>query len=743
MLQDSERGDDAALPSHHHFPPNQAQIEVVDGSEAIFNMYLEMSLRKDKESVESWNQDAKSILLFSGLFSATVAAALGSSLPNHGPGMDVQAASAFFLGLVYEIASNSTELVPFPIHNATKLREEAFNSTYSAKEVARNLSNINTLWYSSLIISLTCALFAILSQQWARQYLIAVRERDAPYNQARIREFLAKGIQNSGLALLVDAMWASHQLSFMLFILGFLILFFHIGDEGMTFSIILIWSLFWSCLYLWMSIAGSLRKDSPYHTPLSSLINRFSQLIWGSKDPPRHSSSNRVEETLGLKMTEESTWTILQGLDSRTLKWTFDSLNQDHEFERFFAGIPSFCNSRAVANPVGCLCKLNEDKQKLSHALIGLMHRTMTSHLISEPIRRQRIRICTRAIDAVPDLVSLQILRRVLGEWEGLLESVDFGSAILRTSGNRNSDPHTAFCACCIVAIVIARRKVYGDHWSGLTSQFITSDMEVWDGTSRFTLRGYLEHGYSALLANLIFITRTILRFHYGLSQNVLSDISSKTLSEVLSNIDMQLASPEMRREFCRLWNDLVQIAQDGTSPHTPTIATEILRHLRKSYIALHESTDTSRFYTSPNDDNLFRLLGSSYPSCDMHNHRTSPQTQPPTTMNSTSPPSPRLSLSAPQDTIPQNVVAGATEDVNEVSLPAEATPGLSVAPSALTAPGSPLDTQLSVEIPPTVQENHDAPVAQSVRISSNLESLESPSLTPDAGPSAAVPTTF
>ncbi|KAH9056260.1 hypothetical protein EDB87DRAFT_1760522 [Lactarius vividus] len=570
---------------------------------------------------------------------------------------------------------------------------------------------VNSLWFLSLIISLTCALLAILSQQWARRYFITVRQRDAPYNQARVREFLADGIHNSGIALLVDAMWASHQLSFVLFTLGLLIYFFGTDDSIPTFVIILIWSIFWICLYLWVSITGIFRKNSPYYTPLSFLIYRLSQLTPAPMAPYRHSrvaSSNRVEGTLGLrKTTEESAQILLQGLDGRTLKWTFNSLNQDHEYERFFAAIPDFCDSRVVINPVGLLLELNNNGQKLSQALIGLMHRTVTSHLISEPTRQQRINICTRAIDAVPGLVSWPILRRVFGEWEGLLRSVDSGSAILCIGGDRNSDPRTAFCARCIVAIVIARGQVYGDRWLDLTSQFLTSDMEAWDGISRFTLRGYLEHGYSALLANLIFITRTILRFHSDHSQNVLFDVSSRTLREVLSNIDVRLASPEMQREYCRLWNDLVQMAQDDTSSHTPTIATEILRHLRKSYVMLHESVDTSLFYTSPDNVDLFPLLGSSYPLCSIHNHRTPPHTQPLTAANSTSPPPPRLSLTASQNTIPQHIVAGATEDANEVSLLAQAALGLSVAPSAPAAPGSPLDTQPSVEIPPTVQESH------------------------------------
>jgi hypothetical protein len=42
----------------------EIDTESIDGSETIFAMYLEISLREDKEMVGVWNQDAKSILLF-------------------------------------------------------------------------------------------------------------------------------------------------------------------------------------------------------------------------------------------------------------------------------------------------------------------------------------------------------------------------------------------------------------------------------------------------------------------------------------------------------------------------------------------------------------------------------------------------------------------------------------------------------------------------------------------------------
>ncbi|KAN0141975.1 hypothetical protein V8E53_000437 [Lactarius tabidus] len=59
---------DAAL---HRYPPDasnkeedQAPLDVIDGSKEIFTMYMEMSLREDKEMVEGWKEDTNIILIF-------------------------------------------------------------------------------------------------------------------------------------------------------------------------------------------------------------------------------------------------------------------------------------------------------------------------------------------------------------------------------------------------------------------------------------------------------------------------------------------------------------------------------------------------------------------------------------------------------------------------------------------------------------------------------------------------------
>lgn len=228
---------------------------------------------------------------------------------------------------------------------------------------------------------------------------------------------------------------------------------------------------------------------------------------------------------------------------------------------------------------------------------------------------------------------------------------------------------------------------------------------QVWVacGISSSTLKGYLEHDYSALLANLIFITRIILRFHSTHSRDILFDVSSRTLGELVSNIDVRLAAPVMQDEYCVLWNELVQMVQDGSHYYPPTTATDILRRLRKSHIALHKSTDASPIYNSTDDNDLISPLNPSYTFCGIRNHRhTSPKTQYLTTANPTSPPSSRSLLSG-TDSIPPNFVARATEVTHDAS---NISPLANAAPIP-TVPCPPLAVQPSMENPPAIQEDH------------------------------------
>jgi hypothetical protein len=69
--------------------------------------------------------------------------------------------------------------------------------------------------------------------------------------------------------------------------------------------------------------------------------------------------------------------------------WTFDTLDEDHELERSFAGIPGLRDSTVVHNSLDIFFR--QYGKKLSDTLIGFMGRTLSSNLFM--IARQIIEL--------------------------------------------------------------------------------------------------------------------------------------------------------------------------------------------------------------------------------------------------------------------------------------------------------------------------------------------------------------
>lgn len=616
---------DAAQPTYPPGPSqDQGQFEEIDGSEALFAMYMERAWKEDKETAELWKADADSILVFSGLFSATVATAIGLTFPDLKP--SPQDKSDFYLANIYQLlaSSNGSQItVPTTLPDLP-----TFSPPLSAIWV-------NSLWFSSLVISLTCALFAILLQQWARSYLTTAHPRYTLLKEARIREFLAEGAMKFDLPLVARALRSLHHASFFLFIAGLAVLLFN--TQVTVFASVALLVALLTVAYVFFTYVPVFWSNAPFSTPLSPLIWQgilyalatFRRIAWLTHSGFELPSWSRFEEASrtrfhqGLsRAAEVYAQTHSRELDGRALLWTFKSLNEDQELERFIAGIPSFCSSKAIEVPLSCLAGLDDDgldDDGLSGALLSLMHRTLTSDLVSESVKQRRIRVCTKAMDAAPVLASWRTLSRVFGEWDGLLNSVDFGRSVIRCIGNPNNDPRTDFCARCIVAVIIARSQQNGGR-SDLATVLL--------GISDDLMFKYSLGGRNILLANFIFAARQIVRFHSEHSWDAMFNVSSRTLDELLFDIDLQRASSELQQEFCSLWNELVVTARNGADGRVRSISTDILRRVRSSFIAFHENTDPTiptAFYESTNDHDPILYLGSAYPLCSVQSHHPIP----------------------------------------------------------------------------------------------------------------------
>ncbi len=133
-----------------------------------------------------------------GLFSATVVAFLIEGYIQLQPSSSdtvtlLVQISQQFAALCWFLSAGSSVSIP------SGLPGQDFQPSTSAVRV-------NTLWFINLVLSLTCALSATLTQQWARRYLQTSQRWYAPYNRARMRAFFAGGVERFGLPIVVEAL---------------------------------------------------------------------------------------------------------------------------------------------------------------------------------------------------------------------------------------------------------------------------------------------------------------------------------------------------------------------------------------------------------------------------------------------------------------------------------------------------------------------------------------------------------
>ncbi|KAH9970238.1 hypothetical protein BGW80DRAFT_1176520, partial [Lactifluus volemus] len=118
-----------------------------------------MTEDEDDKMAKRWQKDANGILIFTGLFSAALAALATVSVQDLRP--NPQDTSAFYLANIYQLLADTN------ISRASILATPAQPPPFSPP---RSAVLVNSLWFLSLVISLTCALLATMLQQWARRY---------------------------------------------------------------------------------------------------------------------------------------------------------------------------------------------------------------------------------------------------------------------------------------------------------------------------------------------------------------------------------------------------------------------------------------------------------------------------------------------------------------------------------------------------------------------------------------------
>ncbi|KAJ7914255.1 hypothetical protein B0H13DRAFT_2462065, partial [Mycena leptocephala] len=240
------------------FDPTYAHDQPPDPSEEaaaskLWAVYVSEAEKYDRSLVESWKSDMEGMLIFAGLFSASLTAFIIENykalIPDSGDST-VQLLTQISHQLA-AAANGSNFEIPAPAHFYP-----------SASSLA-----CNALWFISLGLSLTCALIATLLEQWARDFLHKADMRSAPVMRARIFSYLYYGLKRFNMHTVADVIPLLLHASLVFFFAGLIAFLIPINVPIAAVAATLLGVVM--AVYFLLTLLPLWYLDCPYRTPLS------------------------------------------------------------------------------------------------------------------------------------------------------------------------------------------------------------------------------------------------------------------------------------------------------------------------------------------------------------------------------------------------------------------------------------------------------------------------------------------
>ncbi|KAJ7188975.1 hypothetical protein C8R46DRAFT_33200, partial [Mycena filopes] len=401
-------------------PYNYSLDELEASCAKIWAVYISEAEKYDKALVESWRGNMDGMLIFAGLFSASLTAFIIESYKTLTPdsGHTTAALLKQISGQLAASASGTTFEVP---------PETAF-------VVPMSSVICNVLWFASLGFSLACALVATLVEQWARDFIQRADMRPSPIIRARIFSYLYYGLKRFNMHLVVEVVPLLLHMSLVLFFAGLIafLLPIHTGVMGVSATLLGIIVV----MYCYLTVIPLVSFDSPYRTPLSSVLWRTSQLwqlttsylwVWVGR---QKQSEERMEGTMVEGVIHHAVQPSPErdNRDLHALIWTIKSLVDNTELEPFIAGIPDILwgpNGRRYKHDHLIRALVDNPEVWLGDRLLGLVEYS-ESGLLAPPVQSRHEISCLQALWAMGTLsqrgaplnLPHQLLRR--RSWTGL-----------------------------------------------------------------------------------------------------------------------------------------------------------------------------------------------------------------------------------------------------------------------------------------------------------------------------------
>jgi len=461
-VQDEEKGK-AAKPAAPSLPGGD------DPSAKMWSLSISQFSEHDAAMAERWKNDMDGILIYTGVFSATVAAFLIDSYKLLKPD-PTEVSSRLLQQITQELAgiSNSDRFTP---------------PTLDTFRPPRYAVHVNILWFLSLCLALACGLGATLVQQWLRRYTRLTQHSDAPLHRVRMRAFLFKGIRDFHLGWVVENVAVMLHTAIFLFFIGLCEFLFAINDEVAQVIVVVVSILV--AVYFILTLLPAISRKCPFQTPLTSLLWYMGHFFYISILYPFACSRNvrsRINELwhhFGQGM-DNHLMSMMKGkadLDRDALETTLGMCREEDKLEAFVDAIPGYLQTEPnVAththvhhctrfHDIGCLLKSREKESSLRHRLVHLFSSCTTDHRrMDDKERRRRAVTCCRAVWELSRASLSNNGNSNNGNNVKGVAALDLPQSVVEALEHLTSDIDSVIAASAVKTVAIFKRALLEQH---------------------------------------------------------------------------------------------------------------------------------------------------------------------------------------------------------------------------------------------------------------------------------------
>ncbi|KAJ6493839.1 hypothetical protein DFH09DRAFT_1002900 [Mycena vulgaris] len=228
----------------------------LDPEARVWLIYNDESTIFDHDMIVESSDNLDILLVFAGLFSGVLTTFVAQTSQALSPD-NTAISNSILLELValQRAQANGTSLASIP----------AADMSFT---VARSDIWVNGLWFTSLALSLTTALLAVLAKQWLRQYSSFIT--GSTRTRALIRQFRYACFDKWGVRLLIGLLPTVLHISLFLFITG-LVVFLYSLNRALARVVACIGGFLFGA-YMITNILPIFAIRCPYRTPLSAVL---------------------------------------------------------------------------------------------------------------------------------------------------------------------------------------------------------------------------------------------------------------------------------------------------------------------------------------------------------------------------------------------------------------------------------------------------------------------------------------